>query len=156
MNEQSDLFSLGIVLYELGTGMLPFQGKTSDAIKGAILDEWPVPPSQLNPLLPARMEEIILKALEKDRGVRYQHVADLGADLRRLKRDLDSNESRISASHLTSAPKRKDLRRSRWPLFTLSAVVVSAAICWLFWTPPIPPITGTFNSQMPEARSSPR
>ena len=102
LDARTDLFSLGIVLYQMATGTLPFPGKTSAVIFQALLDREPAPPTQLNPGLPPRLEEIIAKALEKDPDLRYQSAADLRGDLRRLKRDSESSRS-VSTSQLATA-----------------------------------------------------
>jgi eukaryotic-like serine/threonine-protein kinase len=109
LDARTDLFSFGIVLYELATGRLPFPGQTSGLIQEAVLNRAPVRPSLLNPQLPLRIEEIINRALEKDREVRYQTASDLRADLKRLKRDTDSGRG----APLSSGVPRADFKTRR-------------------------------------------
>ncbi|HEY1400133.1 MAG TPA: protein kinase, partial [Terriglobales bacterium] len=98
LDARTDLFSFGAVLYEMATGMVPFRGDTSALIFQAILDRAPVSPIRLNPDLPVKLEDIINKALEKDRNLRYQHAADIRADLQRLKRDTDTGRAVAASS----------------------------------------------------------
>jgi eukaryotic-like serine/threonine-protein kinase len=98
LDARTDLFSFGAVLYEMATGVLPFHGESSGVIFKAILDSVPTPPIRFNRDLPPKLEDIIFKALEKDRNLRYQHAADIRTDLQRLKRDTDTGRSAVTGS----------------------------------------------------------
>jgi Tol biopolymer transport system component len=100
LDARTDLFSLGIVLYEMATGQLPFRGETSAVIFESLLSRVPVSASHLNPDLPSRIEEVINKCLEKDRNLRYQHASDIRADLQRWKRDTESGHGLRASSQL--------------------------------------------------------
>jgi len=103
------LFSFGAVLYEMATGRQAFSGTSLAAVFTAILRDEPPPPSQVNPGLPTELDRIIIKALEKDRDLRYQHAADMRTDLKRLKRETDSGRSPLAREALTAPSGSKSL-----------------------------------------------
>jgi eukaryotic-like serine/threonine-protein kinase len=110
LDARTDLFSFGVTLYEMATGRLPFEKETTGATFGAILYEGVDLPSQWNPQLPLQVNEIIRKALEKDRDLRYQSAADMRADLQRLKRDSESGVSHVASSGTVAVAKAPTAR----------------------------------------------
>jgi tetratricopeptide (TPR) repeat protein len=110
LDSRTDLFSFGVVLYEMVTGALPYRGETSGVIFEAILNRAPVPPVRLNPSLPPKFEDIINRALEKDRDLRYQHASEMKSELMRLKRDTDSGRAAVVRSEEASAPPIQDVK----------------------------------------------
>jgi serine/threonine protein kinase/tetratricopeptide (TPR) repeat protein len=154
LDARTDLFSFGAVLYEMATGRIPFEGESSGDICGAILHTQPTLPSQFNPQIPAGLEAVIGKALEKDRNLRYQHAVDIRADLQRLKRDesgrmaavastpsrdATSGAAAVASSGVWADSSRKaraleapspqtQPREKRWPIIAGAAVLVIAAV----------------------------
>jgi eukaryotic-like serine/threonine-protein kinase len=127
LDARTDLFSFGAVLYEMCTGMLPFRGDTTGAMFDSILNRVPVPPVRINPDIPPKLEEIVNRALEKDKNLRYQHASDMRAELQRLKRDTESHKS---AAVLETKPVGRS-RRIPW-IAGVVVVIVGAVLAGYF------------------------
>jgi eukaryotic-like serine/threonine-protein kinase len=132
LDARTDLFSFGVVLYEMVTGVLPFRGETSGVIAEAILNRKPVAPVRLNPDLPPKLEETVNKALEKDRKLRYQHAAEIRTDLQRLKRDTDPGRAAATAQ-VESKPAAKS---ARWWAIAGATLLVIGLVAggWLLFS----------------------
>src|SRR4029077_5494640 len=137
LDARSDLFSFGAVLYEMATGKLPFDGETAPIIFDGILNRDPVPPAELNPGLPPKLDEIIRTALEKDCDLRYQSAAEMRAELKRLKRDTSTGKTPAASSSSATMPRKTETLRSparpkRNAIFAmlglLTAIVLAAGV----------------------------
>ncbi len=131
LDARTDLFSFGVVLYEMVTGVQPFRGETSGVITEAILNRRPVAPVRLNPDISAKLEEVINKALEKDKKLRYQSAADIRTDLQRLKRDSDSGRAAAAAGEARLRSARKAIRWGAVAGATM--VVIGLAVAGWFY-----------------------
>jgi serine/threonine protein kinase len=137
LDGRSDLFSFGVVLYEMATGVLPFRGESTGIVFEAILNRVPVAAVRLNPDVPAELERIINKALEKDRNLRYQSAAEMRTDLQRLKRDTDSRNS-VPLPESTPASRK---RRLQWVIVGVVGVIVAIVTALYLWQSRHPPVS---------------
>jgi eukaryotic-like serine/threonine-protein kinase len=133
LDARTDLFSFGVVLYEMATGVLPFRGETIGMVSEAILNRAPVAPVRLNPDVPPKLEEVITKALEKDRRLRYQSAAEIRTDLLRVKRDSDTGSVGVVRA---GGESKVAAKFSRWWLIFGAAMLLFglAAGGWMFFT----------------------
>jgi serine/threonine protein kinase len=132
LDARTNLFSFGVVLYEMSTGALPFRGESSGVIFNSILEKAPPPAARLNPDIPPKLEEIINKALEKDRNLRYQHAADIRTDLQRLRRDSESAKLPVASKDGLSGGK---LRRVIIPSTVVLVAVAAGSYFYFRHTP---------------------
>ncbi len=134
LDARTDLFSFGAVLYQMATGQLPFRGDTSGMIFHAILERPPVPPVRINPEVPPKLEEIVIRALEKDRNLRYQHASDMRTDLQRLRRDTDSAQV-LATTKAAAVPSHGKRLKLIVPAAVAIAALVAAGYFYFHRTP---------------------
>jgi serine/threonine protein kinase/tetratricopeptide (TPR) repeat protein len=141
LDARTDLFSFGVMLYEMATGTLPFRGESSGMVFDGILNRAPVPPVRLNPGLPAELERIIDKCLEKDRDLRYQHASEIRTDLQRLKRDRDSVGLAGSLRRVGNPPERAQFTRLPKRIALAAAAVLASLVAGYFYFHRTPKLT---------------
>jgi eukaryotic-like serine/threonine-protein kinase len=128
LDRRTDLFSFGAVLYEMATGLVAFRGDTSAVIFHAIIERAPAAPTRINPDVPPKLEEIILKALDKDRELRYQNAADMRADLKRVRREMESGRTTVPESGDTAVPPKHPSGSGIRPAASSGSTPVAAAL----------------------------
>jgi len=158
LDARADLFSFGVALYQMATGILPFRGADPEIVREAILSRAPEDPAQLNPNIPASLEEIILKALEKDRRFRYQSAVEIRTDLQRLKRSIGSEQAASMTGTLRK--ERVDVKSSRasWKkrvLWGSLAAVLGIAVLGVLRFGPPPPLRANSAQHLPEVTVEP-
>jgi eukaryotic-like serine/threonine-protein kinase len=149
LDARTDLFSFGVVLYEMATGALPFRGESPGVVFDSILNRTPVPPVRLNPDLPSELERIIDKCLEKDRNLRYQHAAEIRSDLQRLKRDTGSAQLKAT----TRLAAATGIAR-RWKALGLGAAVLALFVAGYFYFQRAPKLTDTDKIVLADFRNA--
>ena len=133
LDARTDLFSFGVVLYEMATGVPPFRGETLGVISEAILNQSPVAPVRLNPDVSPKLEELINKALEKDRRLRYQNAADIRTDLQRMRRDSSAGRSAVAPGQAGTMAVAQSTGH-RWPVIVGTTLLVIALAAAAFWS----------------------
>ncbi len=167
VDTRTDLFSLGVVLYEMATGAQAFGGSTHAVVFDAILNRAPQPVSHVNPLIPPRLEALIATALEKERDLRHQHASDIEAELRRIRRDLESGSPVAATSRTTvtpatgrtsaTMPAAEPLRSRGWIWAAVATLVVLtlAVAGFKFWSNTTPQVASTATTNAPPGADAP-